>query len=223
MIRDSAALRNLGEHLLKFCSDVVAVLLKSPHSLPLSWGSSQTIPHSVWGSVWEMGHPPRYAFPSPFPPPPHSVSATLGLRSVPQTLRLWLWSRRAPHPSMPLECPFTSLSPAHSSGLLSSDAASVRKPSRFLQAELLSPLPFSFQTVCAWLSPTFSIRMCILENTCIFPHYVTLLALGPSHSGQKYPGGIPESPGHDSRVPLAGSAAAFPCEMFLESVSSPLS
>lgn len=108
-------------------------------------------------------------------------------------------------------------------GLLSSDAASVRKRSRFLQAELLSPLPFSFQTVCAWLSPTFSIRMCILENTCIFPHYVTLLALGPSHSGQKYPGGIPESPGHDSRVPLAGSAAAFPCEMFLESVTSPLS
>lgn len=53
-------------------------------------------------------------------------------------------------------------------GLLSSDAASVRKPSRFLQAELLSPLPFSFQTVCAWLSPTFSIRMCILENVCIF-------------------------------------------------------
>lgn len=64
MIRDSAALRNLGEHLLKFCSDVVAVLLKSPHSLPLSWGSSQTIPHSIWGSVWEMGHPPRTPSPA---------------------------------------------------------------------------------------------------------------------------------------------------------------
>lgn len=166
-------------------------------------------------------HPVR--LPQPIPATPTlCLSHTGAALCSPNTPPLALVTS-GPSPSMPLECPFTSLSPAHSSGLLSSDAASVRKPSRFLQAELLSPLPFSFQTVCAWLSPTFSIRMCILENTYIFLHYVTLLALGPSHSGQKYPGGIPESPGHDSRVPSAGSAAAFPCEMFLESVSSPLS
>lgn len=150
MIRDSAALRNLGEHLLKFCSDVVAVLLKSPHSLPLSWGSSQTIPHSIWGSVWEMGHPPRTPSPAHSRHPhtlsqPHWGCALFPKHSASGFGHVGPLTQHASR--MPLHL-FKSRSFLR---LLSSDAASVRKPSRFLQAELLS------------LSPSFllSDRLCV--------------------------------------------------------------
>lgn len=143
-----------------------------------------------------------------------------GLLSAPQTLRLWLWSRRAPRPECLPNAPSPLQIPLVSQGSVQTPLLSGSLPG--FSSQSYSPLPLSFQTVCAWLPPAFPIRTCAPDNLCIFLTISPFLFWVPVTRDGNIQEAFRSPLGMTSRVPSVGSAADFTCSVSLESVSSPL-